>query len=106
MGLDIRIPARAFPGFSPVPGMPEFQGVMIDKIEPGSVAWQAKLAEGDVIVSVDGMDTPNWPTLVRVLKAHAPGDNVDITCIRKERDERGVVLDKAFQAHAVLPEKR
>ena len=93
MTLDIRTPPREFPGIPAMPGVPEIQGVMIEQINPGSVAWQARLREGDVIVAVDGMDTPNPLTLVQVLKAHGPGDNIDITFMR---------AGKAIHAQTVL----
>lgn len=82
MNLDIRTPPREFPGIQALPNMPEIQGVMVDKLTPDSVMWLAKLHVGDVIVAVDGMDTPNPLTLVEVLKAHGPGENIDITFMR------------------------
>ena len=66
---------------------------MVDKIDPGSVAALAKLREGDVIVAIDGMDTPNPLTLVQVLKAHSPGDTIHITYIRNSNQ---------YHAQAVL----
>ncbi len=81
-GFELRGKPRANPGVSPFRNAPEIQGVMVEKLDPGSVASQAKLREGDVIVAVDGMDTPNPLTLVQVLKAHAAGDSIDITCMR------------------------
>ena len=96
MNLDIRSPLRAFRGVPALESSPEIQGVMVDKITPGSVASLAKLREGDIIVAVDGMDTPNPPTLVQVLMAHAPGDSLDVTFMRS---------GKALHAKALVPGK-
>ena len=93
LGLDLRSPQRKNPGYIPVQNMPEIQGVLVKDINPGGVVWQARLRDNDVIVAVDGMDTPNPLTLVQVLKAHAPGDSIDITCMR---------AGKAVHAQAVL----
>ena len=75
---------------------PDLRGVRIEKVEPGSVAESALLKVDDVILVVDGMDTPNWPTLVKVLKAHKPGSQIDITCLREGH---------RFEAQALLPGK-
>jgi len=92
--LDIRNPVRESRlGTQTLDEAPEIQGVAIDKIEPGSVFARAqildrpgdRLRESDVVVNVDGMETPNPPTLVEVLKAHNPGDVIDITCMRNRK---------------------
>lgn len=96
MNLDIRSPLRAFSGVPALENSPDIQGIMVDKITPGSVAWLAKLRESDIIVAVDGMITPNAPTLVEVLKAHVPGDTLDVTFMRS---------GKPMHSKAVLPGK-
>jgi S1-C subfamily serine protease len=78
-GRDIKAPPRPFLGVSPVDGATEIRGVKLEKVIPASAAANAKLEPGDVIVAVDGMDTHSWPALVRVLKAHVPGDSIEIT---------------------------
>lgn len=78
-GRDMKAPPRFFVEEAAELGAPELRGVKIEDVLPNSVAEQAKLQTGDVIVAVNGMDTHSWPALVRVLKAHHPGDTVDIT---------------------------
>ncbi|MFH0939155.1 MAG: trypsin-like peptidase domain-containing protein [Planctomycetota bacterium] len=53
-------------------------GVKLEKVLDGSVAAAAKLQPGDIILAVDGMDTFSWSALVAVLKAHKPGDTIEI----------------------------
>lgn len=42
---------------------------VVSSVLPGSVAKKAGVKSGDVIVSVAGHATPNWPSLVRAIKA-------------------------------------
>ncbi|HEY3324057.1 MAG TPA: trypsin-like peptidase domain-containing protein [Planctomycetota bacterium] len=76
---DIRAPASAFLGVKAAENATEIRGVKLERIVPGSAAESAKLLTGDVIVCVDGMDTHSWPALVRVLKAHRPGETIELT---------------------------
>ena len=78
-GRDIKAPSRPFLGVSPVESATEVRGVKLEEVIPSSAAANARLQPGDVIIAVDGMDTHSWPALVRVLKAHKAGDNIEIT---------------------------
>ncbi|MEI6233102.1 MAG: trypsin-like peptidase domain-containing protein [Planctomycetota bacterium] len=82
MALDIRKPLRDDRGTHVEANAYDLQGVKVDQRLTGSLAWEANLIDDDVIVAIDGMDTPNPLTLVQVLKAHAPGDSLDITFVR------------------------
>lgn len=75
---DMKAPAKPFLGISPVDNATEIRGVKLEQVIPGSAAAEAKLQPGDIILAVDGMDTHSWPALVRVLKAHKPGDSIEI----------------------------
>jgi S1-C subfamily serine protease len=88
-GRDMKAPPRFFVEEAQELGAPELRGVKIEDLLPNSVAEQAKLQVGDVVVAVNGMDTHSWPALVRVLKAHLPGDMVEITY------QRGAVTHRA-----------
>lgn len=77
-GHDIKGPPSPFLGVSHDEAV-EVRGVKLKDVVTGSAAASAKLQPGDVIIAVDGMDTQSWPALVRVLKAHNPGDNIGIT---------------------------
>jgi S1-C subfamily serine protease len=74
---DIKAPPRSFLGIMPDSNA-EIRGVKLEQILPNSAAAEAKLQVGDIILAVDGMDTHSWPALVRVLKAHKPGDTIEI----------------------------
>jgi len=78
-GRDIKAPVRPFLGVSPVDNATDIRGVKLEEVLTGSAASDARLVPGDVIIAVDGMDTHSWPALVRVLKAHKPGDTIEIT---------------------------
>jgi len=88
-GRDIKAPVGAFLGVKYAENATDIRGVKLEKVVPGSAADLAKLLPGDVIVCVDGMDTHSWPALVRVLKAHKPGETVEITY------QRGTVTSRA-----------
>ncbi|HYF51105.1 MAG TPA: trypsin-like peptidase domain-containing protein [Planctomycetota bacterium] len=74
---DIKAPSRPFLGIL-ADSTTEIRGVKLEQVLSGSAAAEAKLQPGDVILAVDGMDTHSWPQLVRVLKAHKPGDTIEI----------------------------
>jgi S1-C subfamily serine protease len=84
----MRAPPRIFWEEAPEPGQPEVRGVKVEDIAPGSVAAAAKLQLGDIIVAINGMDTPDWSALVRTLKAHHPGDTVELTLQRGGTTQR------------------
>jgi putative serine protease PepD len=93
-GRDMKAPAGYFLDVTQPAPAPEARGVKLDEVVPGSIAAAAKLLAGDVIVAVDGMDTHSWAALVQILKAHKPGDTVEITY------QRGTVTSRA---QTVLP---
>ena len=78
-GRDIKAPVGAFLGVKAAEGSVDVKGVKLERIVPESAAANAKLLPGDIIVCLDGMDTHSWPSLVRALKAHKPGDTIEIT---------------------------
>ena len=88
----MKAPPRFFVEEATELGAPELRGVKIEEVLPNSVAEQAKLQPGDVIIAVNGMDTHSWPALVRVLKAHQPGDTVEITYQRGTATLRAQVV--------------
>ena len=76
---DIKVPPRPFLGVSPSDTAMEGRGVKLEDVKPGSAAASAQLQAGDVIIALDGMDTNSWTALVRIIKAHKPGDTIDMT---------------------------
>jgi S1-C subfamily serine protease len=83
---DIKAPAKPFLGIAPVEDAVAVRGVKLKTIIPNTAAAMAKLQENDVILAVDGMDTHSWPVLVSILKAHKPGDTIEIAY------QRGTVI--------------
>jgi len=71
-------------------------GAVVSVVNPGTPAERAGLREGDVIVSIDGQRVANGIELIVAIRAHVPGDTVEL---RYERDgeERGTSLTLAEQ---------
>lgn len=75
----------------------ESGGVLLSGTTPGSPAEHAGLAKGDIIVSVAGMPIDNLSDLSASLKAHQPGDTVEVVFKRGDEERRlrvGVVEKK------------
>ena len=47
-----------------------------------------------MIVAVDGLDTHSWLALVQVLRAHKPGDTIEITYLRGTQTGRAQTVLK------------
>ena len=66
--------------------MPDFAfegpGVRVHQVMPGSAAEDAGIAEGDVIVAVDGEPVTDLRSYSELLKSRAPGDAVEVTVLR------------------------
>jgi S1-C subfamily serine protease len=58
-------------------------GAMVGQVKPNSPAQRAGLAARDVIVDVDGKSVKSMGELVLALRAHRPGDSVDIGLMRE-----------------------
>lgn len=83
---------HAFLGVRPVPLTPQLAqrfnletegGAVVYTVIPGSPAEQAGLTPGDVIVSVDGEQIETVEDLLAALRAHQPGDEIDVELIRE-----------------------
>jgi hypothetical protein len=75
----------------------ESGGVLLTGTTPGSPAEHAGLAKGDIIVSVGGISIDNLADLSAALKAHQPGDTVEVVFKRGNEEQRlrvGVVERK------------
>jgi len=73
-------------------GLPEQPGLLVAGVESGSPAAAAGVAEGDLVVAVDGTETPTVDALWDVLDA--AGDTVVLRLVRGT-DEREVTLSFA-----------
>ncbi len=74
----------------------ESGGVLLTGTTPGSPAERAGLTKGDVIVSVSGTAIDNLADYSAALKAHSPGDTVEVVFKRgaEERKVRVGVVER------------
>ena len=70
--------------------MPDFAfegpGVRVQQVMPGSAAEKSGIVTGDVIIAVDGETVTDLRSFSVLLKAHAPGDAVEVTVLRGEKE--------------------
>jgi Do/DeqQ family serine protease len=68
-------------------GLPGVEGVMVTGLTEDGGAAEAGLREGDVILSVDGSETPTLPLLLERVNRHRPGERTDIEVWRDGQTE-------------------
>jgi serine protease Do len=76
-----------FPGNDPyigVKGEPDVTEAKIASVVPDSPADKAKIQPGDVVVKIGDQDVADFPTLVRIISEHQPGDEVKLFVKRGE----------------------
>jgi serine protease Do len=64
-------------------GLQKSQGALVNSVEPGSPAAKAGLAQGDVMLSVNGRTVDQAGDLSRLIADARPGSKVDIKIWRK-----------------------
>lgn len=86
-------------------GLTEGLGVIIRDVLEGLPAADAGLAPLDIIIKVNGDDTPSTPVLRATISNHAPGDYVTLTIKRGEeiRDIRVKLAAARFRNGVLLP---
>jgi len=72
-------------------GLPGVEGVMVTGLTEGGGAAEAGLRESDVILSVDGGETPTLPLLLERVNRHRPGERIDIDVWRDGQTQRFTV---------------
>ena len=74
--------------------LPDVKGILITSISEGSSAYKAGLKEGDVIVSVNGVQTNSVPELQEQIALFRPGDQVSLEYFRegKKYEKEDVIL--------------
>lgn len=68
---------------------PEEDGAHVEEITPGSPAESAGLQKGDVINAIDGHPVTDNASLIVAIRAHVPGDTVELSVLRG-KDKRSV----------------
>ena len=72
-------------------GLPGVEGVVVTGLTDDGGAAEAGLREGDVILSVDGGETPTLPLLLERVNRHRPGERTDIEVWRDGQTQRFTV---------------
>jgi S1-C subfamily serine protease len=67
-------------------GFPVGHGVLVTKVAGGSPAESAGMAEGDIILEVDNVETRVIEELVREIRKRRVGDNVRVFALRNGRE--------------------
>lgn len=71
---------------------PAADGTLVASVVPGSPAALGGLLPGDVVVALDGREITHMADLIVSLRAHVPGDRVDITVVRADGGRVTLVL--------------
>lgn len=71
-------------------------GAYVENVVSGSAAEKLGLREGDIITSLNGTATPGPEALVNAVRAHPPGETVEVTWLRGKKQMNGrIELDEA-----------
>lgn len=85
-------------------GLKEAEGALVADISPDSPAEKAGIKRGDVILKVDGVETPDIKTLQQTIRSHRPGDVVDVEIWRDGKViTLKVTLAELEESISVLP---
>ncbi len=111
-GVDLRISLRPFMGINfdlltperaAREGIAAEHGIYIDDTVEGSGARAAGLVKGDVIVALDGKETPGINELTPILQSHRAGDVIDVELVRGQKRET-VQLTLGQRPQEAVPE--
>ena len=67
-------------------GFPVNRGVLVTKVAEGSPADEAGMADGDIILEIDGVETSGIEDLVKEIRKKKTGEQVRIFAIRDRRE--------------------
>jgi predicted metalloprotease with PDZ domain len=117
LGMDLRAEMFSYPRLGVVnctvneeqskeTGVPIGQGNYLMEVFPNSPAHAAGLQKGDVVVSFDGVPTPNYAEFVRVISAYyAKATDVKVQYVRNGEQKETAAklsLDEAFTGRVEL----
>lgn len=75
-------PATLTPQMAKLLGVNLSSGVVVQNVVKPGPAADAGIQPGDIVVALDGKDTPTAEDLIAALNAHKPGDRVQLTVMR------------------------
>ncbi|MBD0331905.1 MAG: PDZ domain-containing protein [Chitinophagaceae bacterium] len=64
------------------------KGAEISEVSEGSAAAKAGLKKGDIITKIDDMDIEDAEDVSEAVRAHKPGEKVNITILRDDREQK------------------
>jgi serine protease Do len=67
-------------------GLPVNRGVLVTKVAEGSPAEDAEMADGDIILEIDNLETRRIEDLVKEIQKRKVGDKVKIFALRNGRE--------------------
>jgi S1-C subfamily serine protease len=85
-------PVDVTPSLATAAGLPVSRGVMVVDVSAGSPAAVAGLADGDIIVGMDGQNVTGVAALRRLMVRHQVGDEVPLVVISPGQARRTVTL--------------
>jgi len=85
-------------------GVPVDQGTHIDNPVEGMGAEAAGLQSDDVIVTMAGQDTTDFPSLTNALQPHQAGDKVEVTFYRGD-EKKSVMMELSSRPFPNIPGK-
>jgi serine protease Do len=83
--------------------VPDGRGTLINGVQPGTPAAKAGLRQGDVIIKVDGQETPDPATLRARTASIAPGSEIQLDYIRDGKPQTLKLVVGEQTALAMMP---
>ena len=72
------------PGLAFQFNLPVRSGAYVENVAPGGPAEKAGIAQGDVIVALDGRPVASYQQLGTLIHAHSPGDSATVTVVHPD----------------------
>mgnify|MGYP003478690898 CR=1 FL=1 len=68
-------------------------GALIASVVPGGPADDAGVTEGDIVVELDGDPIETAEDLGEAIRAHAPGDTVEVVLVREGGERVTITIE-------------
>jgi len=75
------------PAVAELYGLAAEEGALIVSVVPDSAAGEAGMERGDIVTAIDGEAVDSMATLAGRIRAHEPGDSVEITIVRGDDEQ-------------------